>query len=86
RKDNQALQMATIYPDNGIKPRLTDGICKDQILPAAEQKCELAAQVLILGSTEQPIVLEQSESNMKKNYKQEIDHPKTILEMTFINI
>ncbi|WP_225930190.1 cysteate racemase [Pseudomonas botevensis] len=60
--DYQALVMDSIYGERGIKAGFTEGICKDQLLIAAEHLCELGADVLILGCTELPLVLRHSEA------------------------
>jgi hypothetical protein len=43
-----------IYGQRGIKAGFTQGLCKEQLLLAAEHLCELGAGVLILGYTELP--------------------------------
>ncbi|WP_449432486.1 amino acid racemase [Pseudomonas putida] len=53
----QKLVMDAIYAERGIKAGFTDGLCRDQLLIAAEHLSEVGAQVLILGCTELPLVL-----------------------------
>ncbi|MNQ75036.1 Aspartate racemase [compost metagenome] len=84
--DYQALVMESIYGDNGIKAGFTDGICKDQLLTAAEHLCELGADVLILGCTELPLALEHSESYMIKNHEVALVDPTTILALKCIEL
>jgi aspartate racemase len=84
--DYQALVMESIYGDHGIKAGFTDGICKDQLLIAAEHLCELGADVLILGCTELPLVLEHSESYMIKNHEVALVDPTTILALKCIEL
>ncbi|MBC3362010.1 amino acid racemase [Pseudomonas sp. SWRI154] len=55
--DYQAMVMEAIYGPRGIKAGYTEGLCKEQLLLAAEHLCELGAKVLILGCTELPLVL-----------------------------
>lgn len=55
--DYQALVMAAIYGERGIKAGFTEGVCREQLLLAAEHLCEQGAKVLILGCTELPLVL-----------------------------
>jgi len=84
--DYQALVMESIYGDHGIKAGFTEGICKDQLLTAAEHLCELGADVLILGCTELPLVLEHSESYMIKNHVVALVDPTTILALKCIEL
>ncbi|CAH0170830.1 amino acid racemase [Pseudomonas mediterranea] len=60
--DYQAMVMDAIYGPRGIKAGFTDGLCREQLLLAAEHLCELGAGVLILGCTELPLVLEHGEA------------------------
>lgn len=60
--DYQAMVMDAIYGPRGIKAGFTQGLCKEQLLLAAEHLCELGAAVLILGCTELPLVLEHCEA------------------------
>jgi aspartate racemase len=60
--DYQAMVMDAIYGPRGIKAGFTQGLCKEQLLLAAEHLCELGAGVLILGCTELPLVLEHCEA------------------------
>ena len=84
--DYQALVMESIYGEHGIKAGFTEGICKDQLLIAAEHLCELGADVLILGCTELPLVLEHSESCMIKNHEVALVDPTTILALKCIEL
>lgn len=60
-RDHQPLVMEAIYGQRGIKAGFTEGLCKEQLLLAAEHLCETGARVLILGCTELPLVLAHSE-------------------------
>ncbi|WLH48144.1 amino acid racemase [Pseudomonas beijingensis] len=60
--DYQAMVMDAIYGPRGIKAGFTQGLCKEQLLLAAEHLCELGAGVLILGCTELPLVLAHCEA------------------------
>ncbi|AXP02390.1 amino acid racemase [Pseudomonas fluorescens] len=60
--DYQAMVMDAIYGPRGIKAGFTQGLCREQLLLAAEHLCELGAGVLILGCTELPLVLEHCEA------------------------
>jgi aspartate racemase len=84
--DYQVLVMESIYGDRGIKAGLTKGICKDQLLTAAEHLCELGADVLILGCMELPLVLEHSESYMIKNHEVALVDPTTILALKCVEL
>lgn len=55
--DYQKLVMEAIYGERGIKAGFTEGLCRDQLLIAAEHLSEVGATVLILGCTELPLVL-----------------------------
>lgn len=82
--DYQTLVMESIYGDRGIKAGFTEGLCKDQLLIAAEHLCELGADVLILGCTELPLVLEHSEAYAIKNNTVALIDPTTILALKCI--
>src|SRR5207253_11171807 len=84
--DYQALVMDAIYGERGIKAGFTEGICKDQLLTAAEHLCELGADVLILGCTELPLVLEHSDAFMIKGHTVALIDPTTILAMKCIQL
>jgi aspartate racemase len=60
--DYQAMVMEAIYGPRGIKAGFTQGLCKEQLLLAAEHLCEQGAHVLILGCTELPLLLEHCEA------------------------
>ncbi|WEK32991.1 MAG: amino acid racemase [Candidatus Pseudomonas phytovorans] len=55
--DYQKLVMEAIYGERGVKAGFTDGLCRDELLIAAEHLSEVGAQVLILGCTELPLLL-----------------------------
>ena len=84
--DYQALVMDAIYGALGIKAGFTEGLCKDQLLIAAEHLCELGADVLILGCTELPLVLQHSEAFMIKDHQVALIDPTTILAMKCIQL
>jgi aspartate racemase len=84
--DYQALVMDAIYGALGIKAGFTEGLCKDQLLIAAEHLCELGADVLILGCTELPLVLQHSEVFMIKGHQVALIDPTTILAMKCIQL
>ena len=84
--DYQAMVMDSIYGARGIKAGFTEGICKDQLLLAAEHLCELGAEVLILGCTELPLVLEHSEACMINGHQVALIDPTTILAIKCIQL
>ena len=55
---------------------------RDHLLIAAEHLYELGADVLVLGCTELPLVLEHTESYMIKNHEAVLVDPKTILALS----
>ncbi|MGE8059333.1 amino acid racemase [Pseudomonas sp. NPDC089547] len=55
--DYQKLVMQAIYGARGIKAGFTQGLCREQLLVAAEHLAQAGAKVLILGCTELPLVL-----------------------------
>ncbi|MGY2200625.1 cysteate racemase [Pseudomonas gingeri] len=57
----QALVMAAIYGERGVKAGYTDGLCREQLLEAADHLCQAGASVLILGCTELPLILPHAE-------------------------
>ncbi|MBX8499271.1 cysteate racemase [Pseudomonas lijiangensis] len=77
--DYQHMVMDAIYSELGIKAGFTEGLCKEQLLLAAEHLCELGADVLILGCTELPLVLAHSEAFQIKEHSVALVDPTTIL-------
>ena len=77
--DYQALVMAAIYGEKGIKAGFSEGVCREQLLLAAEHLCELGARVLILGCTELPLVLAHSEGFEINRYRVALVDPTTLL-------
>ncbi|WP_273825897.1 aspartate/glutamate racemase family protein [Pseudomonas asplenii] len=57
----QARVMAAIYGERGVKAGHTDGLCREQLLEAANHLCQAGASVLILGCTELPLILPHAE-------------------------
>lgn len=84
--DYQALVMDSIYGARGIKAGFTEGICKDQLLLAAEHLCESGAEVLILGCTELPLVLEHSKAYMINGHQVALIDPTTLLAIKCIQL
>ncbi|MFS2160461.1 amino acid racemase [Pseudomonas sp. Pseusp122] len=77
--DYQAMVMQAIYGERGIKAGYTDGLCREQLLLAAEHLCELGANVLILGCTELPLVLQHSAGFRLNGHVVPLVDPTTIL-------
>jgi aspartate racemase len=84
--DYQAMVMEAIYGERGIKAGFTDGICKEQLLLAAEHLCELGAGVLILGCTELPLVLDHCEAFQINDHVVPLVDPTTILALKCIEL
>jgi aspartate racemase len=84
--DYQALVMEAIYGARGIKAGFTEGLCKDQLLIAAEHLCELGAEVLILGCTELPLVLKHGEVFMINGHNVALIDPTTLLAIKCIQL
>ena len=57
---HQAQVMNSIYGEKGVKAGFTEGECKDDLLAALAHLVERGAQVAILGCTELPLMLVQS--------------------------
>ncbi|WP_260960917.1 aspartate/glutamate racemase family protein [Pseudomonas citri] len=79
--DYQAMIMDAIYGPRGIKAGFTEGLCKEQLLLAAEHLCELGADVLILGCTELPLVLEHCAAFEINGHRVALVDPTKILAM-----
>ncbi len=77
--DYQAMVMDAIYGPRGIKAGFTQGLCKEQLLLAAEHLCELGAGVLILGCTELPLVLAHCEAFEINGHRVALVDPTMIL-------
>jgi aspartate racemase len=82
----QAMVMEAIYGKRGIKAGFTDGICKEQLLVAAQHLCEVGADVLVLGCTELPLVLEHCEAFRLHNFVVPLVDPTTILALKCIEL
>lgn len=62
-KEHQAMVMEAIYGEKGVKAGFTDGHCKEVLLKAAEHLVrDKGAQALILGCTELPLILEETDN------------------------
>ncbi len=57
----QAKVMNAIYGETGVKAGHTEGQCKEDLLQALEHVVKRGAEVVILGCTELPLILPQSE-------------------------
>jgi aspartate racemase len=84
--DYQTMVMDAIYGPRGIKAGFTQGLCKEQLLLAAEHLCELGAGVLILGCTELPLVLDHCEAFEINGHTVAIVDPTTILALKCIEL
>ncbi|GFM85615.1 hypothetical protein PSCICO_10140 [Pseudomonas cichorii] len=84
--DYQHMVMEAIYGERGIKAGFTEGLCKEQLLLAAEHLCELGADVLILGCTELPLVLAHSEAFQIMDHNVALVDPTTILALKCIEL
>ncbi len=59
--DRQDLVMRAIYGEQGVKAGHTDGQCREDLLKALENVVEKGAEVVILGCTELPLILPESD-------------------------
>jgi aspartate racemase len=59
--DRQDLVMRAIYGEQGVKAGYTEGQCRDDLLKALENVVENGAEVVILGCTELPLILPESD-------------------------
>lgn len=84
--DYQAMVMDAIYGPRGIKAGFTQGLCKEQLLLAAEHLCELGAGVLILGCTELPLVLEHCEAFDINGHRVALVDPTMILALRCVTL
>lgn len=58
---HQALVMSAIYGERGVKAGFTDGACRDELMAALVHLVERGAEAVILGCTELPLLLAQSD-------------------------
>jgi len=58
---HQEKVMAAIYGAEGVKAGFTDGQCKQDLLEAVEHLVKRGAEILILGCTELPILIDESD-------------------------
>lgn len=62
-EEHQKLVMSAIYGPKGAKAGFCDGVCKDELLAAAEHLVkEHDCNVLILGCTELPLILDECDN------------------------
>lgn len=59
---HQQLVMSAIYGEHGVKAGHSSGQCREVLLQAATHLVEKGATVLILGCTELPLIIPQSEN------------------------
>lgn len=59
---SQDLVMRAIYGEQGVKAGHTQGQCRDDLLEALGSVVEMGAEVVILGCTELPLILPESEA------------------------
>ena len=61
--EHQARVMAAIYGPQGAKAGFTDGVCHDDLMSAAEYLVKThGCNVLILGCTELPLILDEGDA------------------------
>jgi aspartate racemase len=58
---HQAMVMSAIYGERGVKAGFTEGECRDDLMRALVHLVERGAQAVILGCTELPLLLAQSD-------------------------
>lgn len=58
-EEHQMRVMDAIYAEDGIKAGFIDGRCKDNLVSAIDHLVKAHAEVIILGCTELPLVVEQ---------------------------
>ena len=60
-EENQLRVMNAIYGPRGVKAGFTEGVCVEELLLALTSLVLRGAEVIILGCTELPLLLEQNE-------------------------
>ena len=60
--ENQERVMAAIYGEAGVKAGFTAGACIDDLLAALANVVSLGAEVVILGCTELPILMQATDA------------------------
>ena len=60
-EENQSRVMNAIYGPRGVKAGFTEGVCVEELLLALTSLVLRGAEVIILGCTELPLLLEQNE-------------------------
>ncbi|RXZ30989.1 aspartate/glutamate racemase family protein [Oxalobacteraceae bacterium CAVE-383] len=58
---HQALVMEAIYGERGVKAGYLEGACREQLMQALAHLAERGAEVIILGCTELPLLIAQSD-------------------------
>lgn len=59
---HQALVMRAIYGPQGVKAGFTEGTCRDDLLSALESLARDGAEIILLGCTELPLLVQQDEA------------------------
>lgn len=60
--DYQAKVMSAIYGDHGVKAGYTDGPCRIELLQALDNVVNQGAEIVILGCTELPLIVAQTDN------------------------
>lgn len=58
---HQKMVMSAIYGEHGVKAGYLEGTCKDELMQALTHLVERGAEVIILGCTELPLLLKQTD-------------------------
>ncbi len=83
----QKLVMESIYGKKGVKAGFTTGTCHDQLVKAAHHLAkDKGAKVLILGCTELPLILEETDSYDLKGHKVAIVDPTASLARRVVEV
>ena len=78
-EENQKLVMSSIYGKQGVKAGFTDGQCKTELIAALTHLVEKGAQIIILGCTELPLLISQTENYCVENKTIAVLDPTEIL-------
>ena len=76
---NQNHVMNSIYGKQGVKAGFTDGICKTELMTALTHLVNQGAQIIVLGCTELPLLIAQTDNFMVGNQSVVVLDPTEIL-------
>ncbi|MCI9845537.1 aspartate/glutamate racemase family protein [Flavobacterium pectinovorum] len=83
---HQQFVMESIYGDHGVKAGFQKGVCKDNIMKAADYLIDNNVDIVILGCTELPLMFKNETEIIRGNKRIPLVDPTLILAKKIVNI